>query len=74
MLNLELTDSQQLLDVTEIDLVAEFLFMLERKYLVSNKQRTPYDMEGIFVEINLRKTNGFYLVDIVHHDNRQNIC
>ena len=36
MLNLGLTDSQHLLDLTEIDLVVEFLFMLERTYLVSN--------------------------------------
>ena len=36
ILNLELTDFQHLLDSTEINLVVEFLFMLEKTYLVRN--------------------------------------
>ena len=36
MLNLGLTDSQHLLDLTEIDLVVEFLFISKRTYLASN--------------------------------------
>ena len=35
-LNLELTGSQLLSDLTEIDLLVEFLFMLVRTYLVNN--------------------------------------
>ena len=38
------------------------------------KHILPDDIEGIFFEVNLRKTKWhFYLADIAHHDNRQNI-
>ena len=40
ILNLELLDFQHLLDSTKIDLVVEFLFMLEKTYLVKNQRST----------------------------------
>ena len=76
MPNLGLTDHQHLLDLTEIDLVVEFLFMLERTYLGSNlltKQILPDDIEGIFIEIKLRKTKWLLFAGYRKYHSRQNI-